>query len=474
MLHQMKQIRFHFLCAVLFLSIGSCFPLETTYRVPLHEEGRVIVYLQPLPQEASNLRFIIDAISAIRSDGSHVPLSPLFNEIKGGELKGFQKLLATGVLTPGSYTGLSLMINKAFVQGEEGEVALFVSEEPITAGHPFEVRRRQASTLFLSLEASGAVTDSIRFTPAFSLAGPGGILLNLTGYVSNSASDLISVFDKKTMLVVDSIATGSGPKGIVLDQRGRRAYVALSGADAVEVYDLVTGSFISSIKLNFGDHPSELAITPDGRTLVSTNYGSNTVSIIDAIAMFQLQRVRVGQGPVSVVVDPSGFKAYVMNSLSSTVSVVDLTQRTVTVTIAVEGSPLRGAFNRSGNRLFVISENSPNLQVIDPSQFRVIEKIFIGMGAASITVSLRTDLILVGKKYDGEITIVDPLSSMFIDTIRLSGTAAFMTIDRQENTLFVAMPDRRKLLKINLTSKKTMAEIEVREGACAVVVVGER
>jgi len=154
--------------------------------------------------------------------------------------------------------------------------------------------------------------------------------------------------------------------------------------------------------------------------------------------------------------------------------VVDLTQRTISLTISVEGSPLRGVFNGSGDRLFVISENSPNLQVIDPSQFRVTDKIFIGTGAASITFNPRTGLVLVGKNFGGEITIVDPLSSMFIDTIKVSGIAAFMTIDRQENTLFVTLPDKRKVQKINLTSKRSMAEIEVGEGAYAVAVVGER
>ena len=460
--------------ALLFLLSSGCFPPETSYRAPPDDLGRFLVYLQPLPQEAGNLRFIVDGIYASRDDDSHIPLSLSTNDLKGAKLTGFQKLLATGVLPPGSYSGLSIVISKAFVQGEEGEIALFVPEQPLTARHLFQVKRRQASTLFLSLKASGAVTDTIRFTPSFSLAGPGGILFNLTGYVSNSASNIVSVFNKKTMLVVDSIATGSGPKGIVLDQRRNRAYVAVSGSDAVEVYDLIRGRFISRIQLSFGDQPSELALTPDGRILVSANPGSNTVSIIDAISMIQLRRIRVGEGPTSVVVDPSGFKAYVMNFLSSTISVVDLTQRAVTVTISVEGSPLRGAFDRPGNKLFVIGENSLNVQVIDPSQFRVTEKIFIGMEAASIAVNLRTGLILVGKNFGGGITIVDPLSSMFIDTIKGSGNAAFMTIDLQENALFVALPDQRKLRKINLTSKKTMAEIEVREGAYAVVVVGER
>ena len=78
-----------------------------------------------------------------------------------------------------------------------------------------------------------------------------------------------------------------------------------------------------------------------------------------------------------------------------------------------------------------------------------------------------------GKKIGGEITIVEPSVSMFIDTIQVRGNVGFMTIDRQENTLFVTLPDKRTLQKINLTSKKTAAEIDVGDGAYAVVVVGE-
>jgi len=63
---------------------------------------------------------------------------------------------------------------------------------------------------------------------------------------------------------------------------------------------------------------------------------------------------------------------------------------------------------------------------------------------------------------------------MFIDTIGIEGTAEFMTIGDEENTLFVVLPDRRLLQKINLVSKKIMAEIEVGEGAYGVVLMGER
>ena len=469
----MIQRRLYFI-SLLLLFIGSCYPQQYTYnKAVLGDEGEVVVYLQPLPQEASNLRFIIGGISAVRDDGSALPLFLSFADAKGTKLLKNQKLLATAVLPPGSYSGLSVVIKKAFVQGEEGELDLLVSEAPIMAEGLFEVKRRQAITLFLSLKPSGIITGGIRFTPDFSLATPGGILINLTGYVSTSALNSIAVFNKKTMEVVNIIATGNGPKGIVLDQIRTRAYVAASGDDAVEIYDVFTGKAIGSVKLNFGDNPMELALTPDGRTLVSVNHSSNTVSIIDAISKIELRRIKVGEAPTSAVVDPSGFRAYIMNSGSNTVSVVDLTQRTLTATISVEGSPLRGTFNRVGDRLYIISRNTPNLSVIDPLSFTVSQKIFVGAGAVSIKSSFLSGLIFVGMRLGGEIAVVDPSSLMFIDSIPVGGSPAFITIDRQENTLLVVIPERRLVKKVNLTSKKIMAEIEVGEGAYAVAVMGE-
>jgi len=471
----MIQVRLYSLF-LLLLFVSGCFPQEYSHnydRVPLDNEGEVFIYLQPLPQEASKLSFRIDGIFALRDDGSTIPLSLSFNQLNGSEFSGRQRLLATGILPPGSYTGLSIKTDKASVQSEEGEVALLVPEEPVIAAKLFQVNRRQAITLFLSLNASGIITGGISFTPDFSLATSKGILINLTGYVSSSFSDILSVYNKKTMEVVNVIATGRGPKGIVLDQRRTQAYVAVPGDDAVEIYDLFNGKTVGRIRLNFGDNPMELALTPDGRTLVSVNHSSNTVSIIDTFSKSEFRRVKVGDGPTSAVVDPSGFKAYIMNSRSNTVSVVDLTQKTLTGTIAVEGSPLRGAFNQAGDKLYVISRDSPNLSVIDPLSLRVMDRIFVGTGSVSIKISFLTDLIFVGKRFGGEIAVVDPSTSMSIDFIRVGGNAAYITIDRQENVLFVVLPEKKLVQKVNLISKKIMAEIEVGEGAYAVVVMGE-
>ena len=463
-----------YLVLLLLVIIGSCVPArQTVSKMPLGDEGEVFVYLQPLPQEAGKVRFTIGEIAAVRADGSQIPLSLYFNELQGAQLAGEQRLLATGVLPPDSYSGLAIKVTNALVQTEEGDMALLIPEEPVTVDQPFEVKRRQSSTQFLSLSPTGIITGSIRFTPVFSLAGPGSILINFTGYVTNTDTNIITVFNKKTTRVVNTLATGREPRGMVLDQRRVRAYVAVSGEDAIEVFDLFSGSIINRIRLTFGDKPIELALTPDGRTLVAVNQGSNTVSIIDAVSMFELTKVRVGEEPTWAVVDSSGLKAFVLSARANTISVVDLTQRILSVTISVKGGPLRAAFNATGDRLYVIGRDTPNLSVVDPKGLTVTAQIFVGPGSVSLRVDARTGLILVGKKFGGEIKVVDPSSLMFIDSIKVGGDAAFMTIDREENTLFVVLPDKRLVQKFNLTSKKMMAEIEVGEGAHAAVVMSE-
>lgn len=459
---------------LLFFFMSGCLPKGTVQKTSFEEGGEVFIYLQPLPQEAFRIRFIIEGISAIHDDGRDIPLTHLLNEVKVVELTGQQKLLASGPLTSGSYQGISIRIKKAFLQGEEGESELFVPDEPVSVEYQYKVERKKAQILFLSLQASGTITNQVLFTPLFSITPPVKGLASLTGYVSNADSNVISVFDKRSMQVLDIITTGNRPTDLVLDKRRGRGYVAASGDDTIEVMDMVKREIVDRIRLNYQDEPVDLVLIPGGRTLVSVNRSSNTVSIIDTLSLSEIRRVRVGERPTSAVVGPSGTKAFIMNSLSNSISVVDLTQQVLSVTFSVERTPLRGAFNLAGDRLFVINRDSPDLLVIDPSRLTVTEKVFVGMDSTFIEVDRKSGLLFVGKMSGGEIAIIDPFSSMLIDSIRVRGNAAFMTIDDEENNLFVTFPNIERVQKINLTSKKIMAEIEVGEGAYAVAVMGER
>lgn len=466
--------RMHYFIFLSLVLASGCFHLEPSSQAPLENAGEVFLYLQPMPQESQKLRFVIDEIAARHIDGSDMRLPLAVTELNGAALIGVQKLLASQYLAPGLYHGVSIKIKNAYMLGEEGEAALHVAKDPIFVSHQFRVTRKGATALFLTLEAPRVLTDSVRFAPVFSLAASTRQLINLTGYVSNTDSNIISIFNKKTMRIVGVIASGKGPRGMVLDQRRRRIYVALAGDDAIAVIDALEGKIINRLSLNFGDEPTELALTPDGRTLVAVNQASNTVSLIDAISLFETTRIRVGERPTSAAINPSGSRVFITNSLSNTLSVVDLNRKALIATLPVESMPIRSRFDPSGDRLYVINRNSTNLTVIDPTRLIVSEKIFAGTGAISIEVDRQTGLIYVGKRFGKEVSIIAPRSLMFIDTMETQGSATFLTIDNQENSLFAVFQDKKVLQKINLTRKQIVAEIEVGKGAYAVVVMGER
>lgn len=466
--------RFLLRMAVLLVFVAAgCAPQPRPYQPALNEEGEIHLYLQPMPQEARRLDFSISELSAIRHDGELIQLPRLFSELKGKDLVGVQKRLASAILSPGRYKGIAIRIDKASVLGEEGTADLLVPEEPQVIEQEFTVTRKRAGALFLSLGPANLITSGFRFTPTFSLAKPRRQLRSLLGFATNSDSNVVSVFNKHTMEIVNTIATGSGPKGAVIDGRRGWVYVALAGDDAIEAIEVNTGEILRRLQLNFADEPIELALSPDGMTLVSANRGSNSVSIIDATSLLETGRISLPSEPTWVVAGTASLRMYVLQPRSNAVSVIDLSRREILATRILDDSPVRGAISSDGNSLYVITRYSSDLLIIDALSLAERGRIYVGSGAVSIKVDPKTGLIYVGKKAS-EISVLDPSSLLPIDRFRLDGSAEFLAIDNDGNGLFVMLPDRGTIQKLDLVSKKVRATIEVGEGGYALVLMGAR
>jgi YVTN family beta-propeller protein len=394
-------------------------------------------------------------------------------EVRGRDLKR-QRLLAVGFLPAGEYAGFLLRIADASLKGEAGASALLVPEAATKIDFPFNVVRRQGRVIATLLKYAESVNSGFGFSPAFSMFFPDRPPTNLVGLISNRGSDDITVFNKKSLQVYDVIVTGRGPAGMALDQRGRKAYVALSGEDGIEVIDVVAGNVSDRIRLYPGDEPREVALTPDGRTLLSANAGSNTVSIIDADSRFEVTRIPVGNGPRSVAIEPTGRRAFAFNSLSNTISVLDIPTRSVITTIAVDSGPVRGAFNRRGDRLYVIQETSPYVVVINPSLLTVVGRFPVRSGMRSVKVDPNTDLVYLGKVRDFMVGLYDPFAFAPVGFIDAGTAITEMTADGNENNLFMVSPDRRTVLVANLTSRRMVGEIDVGDDPYWVTMMGER
>jgi YVTN family beta-propeller protein len=461
----------HALC--LFLVLCGCQATLSRLRPPLEEEGEIYLYLQPYPQEAERLRFGIEGIFAVSAEGREFPFEISLRDVKASDLRR-QRLLASGRLPPGSYTGFSFKVNKAFLKTEEGEANLLVSETPVRNDFPFSVSRKRAYVISLMFKYTESISGGFSFSPVFSMMIPARPIPSLTGYVSNSGSNNIMVFDKKLNKVLSIIVTGRSPAGMALDQRQGRAYVALSGDDAIELIDVLSGEVINRLRLYTGDRPQELALTPDGKTLLVANKGTNTVSFIDPLSFVELRRIEVGREPNSISIHPNGIRAFVFNTLSSTVSVVDIPNKAIITTISTDPAPLRGQFNRRGDRLYIIHEWSMYLTAINPFALSLLRRFPVKIGMISMKVDIQTDLVYMGRGRDTTVEVYDPFSFALVDSINTGAGITYMTIDGDENNLYMVNPEMKSVMVSRLVRKMIIFEMDVGEGPYWVTMMGER
>jgi YVTN family beta-propeller protein len=442
-------------------------------RAPSEEEGLVYIYLRPFPHEAERLSFTLSGLAAVRDDGQEVPLTLRLAEYRGAGT-GRQQLLAEGVLPQGSYAGFTMAVAKAVLKGEEGDADLLLPEKPMLQDFRFHVDGRRASVLFAGFDYARSVPGEFSFKPAFVFSVPPKPVPALAGYATNDASYAVTLLDKNSMQAVGAIATARRPKGLALDQKGRRVYVAMPDGNAVMVLDVATQETLNAIRLNLGDSPRDLALTPDGKTLLVMNAGSNTVSVVDTTLLLETARIPVGNGSNAILLDRTGKRAYVFNTLSNTLTVLDVARRSVVVTLSTDPAPLWGQFNAAGDRLYIICEQTPYLTVLDPRTFTVLSRAYVGLGMNALKVDPFTNLIYMGKSSETGVDVFDPVSIMPFDHIDTAEGPSYLTIDGEGNNLWVVGGATGKLFVVSLASKKVIAEIDVEGETSRIVLMGER
>lgn len=461
-----------FLLLIACLCAG-CHSVVSTQKQTLREEGELLLYLQPLPQEAQRLSFSIEEVAAVRDSAVTIPLDLRLRDCSAATVKR-QRFLASAVLPEGEYRGLAFRVRQAALKTDEGNAALLVPEQETFIPFPFKVSRRSAQLITLSLKYRDAVRDGFSFAPAFTPASPDQPLPSLVAYVSSPAANIVTVFDKQSGRVTGAIATGQSPTGLVMDRRQKRVYIALAGEDAIEVIDTSSDQIINRVRLNFGDRPRELALVPDAKTLLCVNSGSNTLSLIDTLSLIEVGRISVGNDPRSLAIDPTGQRAYVFNYLAGTMSVIDIAAQTQSLTVSTEGGPVRGAFNRKGDRLEIIHDLSPYILEMEPTTMRVTRRMNVGAGARALKVDRASDLFYVGRKFENRVDIFNPYSLMASDFLIAGSWPTYMTIDGELNNLLLLFPATRTLQIVNLISKQPIAEVDLIDEPAWVTLAGER
>ena len=162
-----------------------------------------------------------------------------------------------------------------------------------------------------------------------------------------------------------------------------RTFIANRGSGTITVINSQLNALDSANPtITVGGGPVYMDYYRQGQLLVTANYDSNTISIIDVSldiygndsATFGkvLKTIPVGLHPVEVAVLQDGSRVYVANQgdiaagTPGSISVVSLTNYTVQKTISLTSNPhaIAAVYNYPIGKVYVASQNSPYLTVI--------------------------------------------------------------------------------------------------------------
>ena len=162
------------------------------------------------------------------------------------------------------------------------------------------------------------------------------------------------------------------PVNVVLSHDGSWLVSVNQTSDSVSLIDVRSGRILDEVPT--GHHPSDVALAPDGKTVLVTAAWSGTLQILH-VASEQLKpagSVELGYEPVGIAVTSDSRRAFVGLVATGEVAEVDLKELKTTRLIAVGSWPRYLTLSEDDTRLAVGCAGEEKIVVVDPASGEVL------------------------------------------------------------------------------------------------------
>jgi YVTN family beta-propeller protein len=148
------------------------------------------------------------------------------------------------------------------------------------------------------------------------------------------------------------------------------------GGETVSVIDTLTNEVVATV--HTGRSPLELAVDPLRGRIYVANFRSASVSVIGTFSKTVLTTIRVGRKPFGIAVDGARARVYVANAADDTVSEIAADANTVVGTIPVGNGPLGIGVDPLRGRAYVANGSDGSVSIIDTSTGTVAATLPVG------------------------------------------------------------------------------------------------
>ncbi|MDP3845570.1 MAG: cytochrome D1 domain-containing protein [Pseudomonas sp.] len=219
-----------------------------------------------------------------------------------------------------------------------------------------------------------------------------------------------------------SLPAGEHPAHVVTDLSGQRAFVSDSAANLLRVFDLGQRKQIATVKT--GSFPHGLRLSPDGKALYVANMRGASVSVIDTATLKETAQIAVGKAPVQVGFAPDGRQAYVSLSGENALGIIDTQSQRLSGKVAVGRTPVQMYATVDGRQVYVANQGSSTepddrVSVVDPQTLKVVATLTTGKGAHGVAISRDGAYVFVSNLQAGTFSVIDSASRQVIANHRV-------------------------------------------------------
>ncbi len=211
--------------------------------------------------------------------------------------------------------------------------------------------------------------------------------------------------DTRTMKIEDVIEVGAVPKYVAATPDGKSVLVSNWCSMDLSVVDVEKGKTVKTIELG-GQHPRGIEVTKDSKTAFVAIMGDSRTVEVDLDSGKVSTFAQTGQGPRHLVLSPDGKYLYVTNNNSNTVTKVDAESGEILKDTPVGNQPRSMTISPDGKAIYVVNYNDSTMSKILTKDMQVKETVQTDAHPIGITYEPTKKRVWVAC-YGGTILVFD-------------------------------------------------------------------
>ena len=204
------------------------------------------------------------------------------------------------------------------------------------------------------------------------------------------------------------------------------------------VYRIDTATFAIDQVIMVGAVPKYLAVSPDNRFVVVSNFCSQDVSIVDIASGVEVQRIVVGLHPRGIAITNDSSTAYVSVMGGGNVIAINLNDFTTRTLSSAGYTPRHLVLSPDNTVLYITNNKSGTVRAINPQTDTVIATVRTGTEPRTMVMSEDGASLYVVNYQDDQLSKIRTSDMKVIQTIATGDRPIGVTYDAEMRQVWVA------------------------------------